>query len=56
MKQGRAGAGHAAELFDLGVELHKQGSDWDGWFETFNTNAGGARARAHHPASWTRAE
>ena len=29
------------QLFELVGELHDQGADWDGWFQTFSGNAGG---------------
>ncbi|KAK3270065.1 hypothetical protein CYMTET_21518 [Cymbomonas tetramitiformis] len=29
-----APAGHAAELFDLSDTLHRQGTDWEAWFQT----------------------
>lgn len=35
-----AAAGHEAELLALLATLHGQGVDWEGWFETFNTDAG----------------
>ena len=33
--------GKTAELWEYATNLHKQGSNWEQWFETFTGNAGG---------------
>ena len=33
-------AAHGQELWELGSEMQAQGVDWEGWFETFDTDAG----------------